>query len=105
MPPPDEGGALGGEALDFQTQLAGRRWRAKQCRIECVARRTVEVQTLTGDTEAGAQKFRKDARALHAGAEARIVVATTAHVPNQRHHVCGALRVMLLEPFTEQILD
>src|SRR5688572_23842114 len=69
-----------------------------------VAPGKVEAEALAALLEALAQQLREEARADHARAEARIVVAAIAHLVDSRHHVRGLEREVLVQPGAEDVL-
>src|SRR5688500_14275941 len=56
---------------------------------------------LGGDLEAGPQQFRPRALPPHPAEEGGIVVAAAAKRADRRHHLAGAVGIMLVEPRTE----
>src|SRR5438105_13617583 len=92
-----------------QAQVAAERRRADARAIQLGARAgcavTVQPVLAAGDVEALLHQLGIVAGAGHASAEARVVVLAAAHLAHDADHVLGALRVVLGEPFLEEILE
>src|SRR5262245_30770560 len=85
----------------------GRRLEARAVELGTGARRAVAVEPepAAGDVEALRDQLGVVAGAAHACAEPRIVVLAAAQVVYDAHDVVGALRIVLREPFLEQVLE
>src|ERR1700746_3233257 len=87
-----------------------RRWRQRRswsvrCLLALLHPLRVQSEPLARDIEAPPDQIRQRPGGAHSEAERRIVVAAVAHLPDQAHHVCGAQRVVRLEPLDEKIGD
>ena len=60
---------------------------------------------LAGERESVVQQLRPRPAAAHPAAEIRVVLAAVARRANQRHHVLGTLRQVLIEPLAKQCLE
>ncbi len=69
------------------------------------SRAVLRPSRLHGEREAAADELRELPLPVHARAEARVVVAAPADLPDEAHHVRGAQRVVRIEPGAEERCD
>src|SRR6185312_3708120 len=94
-------------ALQVELQLRTRvclSRRPKKAGVRRLVSSRRETESPTSDMEAGAQHLRQRPGASHARAEARIVILAAPHLPQDRHHVIGAVRVVHREPLAKEVL-
>jgi hypothetical protein len=58
-----------------------------------------------GGGEAPRQQLRERSLAAHAAAEGAVVILSSAHLPDQAHHVRGTVGIMQFQPFAPDLLE
>jgi len=66
---------------------------------------SVNTEAFTGFLKTMTNKFGENTLPAHAATELCIIVTASPDVINQTHDMPGAIGIMILQPFTEQILD